>query len=445
MKQLRILHINDLHSSFKSYPQIQHFFENNSIENTLRFDLGDNVDRSHPLTEATKGQANIELLNQLSLTAATVGNNEGLSLEHDDLSHLYDEANFPIVLSNLREKGKLPAWLKESITVETDFGMKVGIIGLTFPYYLAYEPFGWDIEDPYASLDRLLPELNCDFIILLSHLGVKYDEEIAKKYDIDLIIGAHTHHVFEEGVEVDGSLLAAAGSHGEFIGKIDLTFTDDFTLYDWKIDAIPVNSLEIHPEEKKFVQDLEDRGHKLLQDKENIDLGTRISNQFPDYQASHKLAKLIADYAQVPASIVNSGLVVYDLPKIINPDNLLTILPHSMRVVRYKVKGIELKEILKELTDKAVLLEDQRIHGMGFRGKIFGKLVMEGISYDSEKEIFLYQGKPIKDKKSYEFVVPDQYYFAKYFSNLKSMGQKEILFPKFLREIVYDYLRGSND
>ena len=71
---LKILHLNDLHSHFENYPKIKRFFKEKSVgfSDVLRFDIGDNVDRSHPLTEATLGKGNIALMNDLQLTAATI-------------------------------------------------------------------------------------------------------------------------------------------------------------------------------------------------------------------------------------------------------------------------------------------------------------------------------------------------------------------------------------
>ncbi len=62
------------------------------------------MDRSHPLTDATKGQANVKLMNNFNYDAVTIGNNEGISNSHEVLEHLFDHANFPVILANLREE-----------------------------------------------------------------------------------------------------------------------------------------------------------------------------------------------------------------------------------------------------------------------------------------------------------------------------------------------------
>lgn len=70
-------------------------------EEVLLFDIGDACDRVHPLTEATNGKANIELLNQVPFDAVTIGNNEGIGNDKRQLDELYDDAEFPVVLANL--------------------------------------------------------------------------------------------------------------------------------------------------------------------------------------------------------------------------------------------------------------------------------------------------------------------------------------------------------
>ena len=75
------------------------------------FDIGDHVDRSHPFTEGTKGQGNIQLLNEAGYDAVTIGNNEGITMSKEALSALYKDAKFDVILSNLfEEDGSRPEW-----------------------------------------------------------------------------------------------------------------------------------------------------------------------------------------------------------------------------------------------------------------------------------------------------------------------------------------------
>lgn len=438
MNNLRILHLNDLHSHLEKFPVIERFFAEKSAEEveTLRFDLGDNVDRVHPLTEATEGHINVELMNRLNLDAATVGNNEGLGLTHEMLSHLYDEANFPVLLSNL-ETDFAQA---EPLILTTSFGLRVGLIGLTAPYVRAYPFAGWKLSDPFEILDQLLP-LDCDFTILLSHLGKAFDEKIAEKYEIDLIIGAHTHHLFEHGAQIEKTLLAAAGKFGEYVGQIDLVFDDENRLIDAQIEAVATNTLPDRKSDAVEINGWEIKGHRLLQGSVVAQLPQALSNQFPEYIASRYLANLFSQYGKVEICVMNTGLLVTEqLPERLTLDDLHEFLPHSIRLVRFSMTGSELKQALTEMIDVSALLATQRIQGMGFRGKTFGQLIFQGVELKNGQ--FYVADRLVSDDKAYQFVAPDQYLFAWYFPLLKKLGKSEILFPYFLREIVAEHFKN---
>ena len=448
MNKLRLLHLNDLHSHLEKFPVIRRFFAEKSQEDveTLRFDLGDNVDRVHPLSEATQGQINVELMNQLDLTAATVGNNEGLGLTHASLSHLYDEANFPVLLSNLDTNFAQA----EPLVVTSSFGLKIGLIGLTAPYERAYPSAGWPLSNPLEVLSDFSPDLRkkCDFVILLSHLGKPFDERIAEKYEIDLIIGAHTHHLFEHGSELNGTLLAAAGRYGEHVGQIDLTFDDEKRLVSSRIEAIATNTLPLRKSDAVEINGWNVQGHKLLQGTLVTELPAALSHRFPDFLASRYLAEIFAKHAGTELMVLNSGLLVTDeLPARLTLDDLHEVLPHSIRLVRFSFTGAELRRVLLEMMDVSAFLVTQRIQGMGFRGKSFGQLIFYGIEFRegdfwlADKSVSSEFSRKVVAGEVYQLVLPDQYLFAWYFPLLKKLGKSEILFPYFLREIVVEYFK----
>ena len=104
---IKIFHTNDVHSTFDNYTRITSYIQDMKQaygKSMLYVDVGDHVDRSHPLTEATLGQANISMLNDAMCDVATIGNNEGITLEKKDLEQLYDYADFDVICANLRHK-----------------------------------------------------------------------------------------------------------------------------------------------------------------------------------------------------------------------------------------------------------------------------------------------------------------------------------------------------
>jgi len=83
----------------------------------------------------------------------------------------------------------------------------------------------------------LLKKKGCDLVICLSHLGDKYDdgkvsdEILAKEsYDIDLIIGGHTHRFFESPRKYSNKrqkevLVNQVGWAGIQLGRMDYKFS----------------------------------------------------------------------------------------------------------------------------------------------------------------------------------------------------------------------------
>src|SRR5699024_2664289 len=117
-ENIYLYYTNDLHSDFTYWPQVVYYFnkarEKRMQRNEAHFlvDIGDHVDRVHPIAEASMGKANVDLLNEAKYDLVTLGNNEGITLSHHDLFHLYDHANFDVVCSNLYSRTeKEPDWL----------------------------------------------------------------------------------------------------------------------------------------------------------------------------------------------------------------------------------------------------------------------------------------------------------------------------------------------
>src|SRR5699024_770245 len=100
---IHILYTNDLHSYFDHWSRVATFVKSRRDDAKSRgefhmtVDIGDHMDRVHPLTEATLGRANVDLLNALSYNVATLGNNEGTRHTHEGMYHLQDDADFNVV------------------------------------------------------------------------------------------------------------------------------------------------------------------------------------------------------------------------------------------------------------------------------------------------------------------------------------------------------------
>ncbi len=272
---IHIYHTNDLHSHFENWPRIRDFLKNRKKwheeqkEQVYVFDIGDHVDRWHPLSEASLGKRNVDLLNEVGYDAVTIGNNEGITLDYQDLESLYENAAFDVIVGNLLNKSsKLPQWAEPYHIYRTKGGTKAGVIGLTAYFKPFYQALGWNITSPIDELKKIVAAIKpkVDMIILLSHLGIKDDEWIAEQFpEVDIILGGHTHHILHQGKEINGSLLGAAGKYGYYVGHVMIEIdTKKGKIISKKAQLYEHHELPATPNEEGEYQEWIQEGESLL-------------------------------------------------------------------------------------------------------------------------------------------------------------------------------------
>jgi len=228
-----ILHTNDIHGRVQGLSRIATLVEGIRAENrdvpVLYFDLGDSEDYSNRLSNLTKGAAMHRLLSVAGCDAVAVGNGAiprygpGVLKDHTSASR------YPHLLANVRMaddsfiSGTHP-------TALLDLGiMRLGLIGVTveMPSYTRF--FGLPIVPTLPLIRDLAAGLRsegADAVILLSHLGLAADRELAEELqgDVALIVGGHSHDTLPEGEWVGDVLIAQAGHYAEHLGRIDLSW-----------------------------------------------------------------------------------------------------------------------------------------------------------------------------------------------------------------------------
>lgn len=454
MEKITIMHTNDLHSHLENWPKIRRYLEQRQRElaqkghGAITVDLGDFVDRWHPLSEATNGKANVALMNAVHYDAATIGNNEGVGNSQYDLNHLYDEANFDVLLANLFDKKTLqpPKWSKEYKIITTKAGSKVGLIALTAPFPLTYSPNGWDIRYPLEILPNLVAHLRpqVDVLVLMSHLGIEDDQLIASEMpEIDVILGSHTHHLFPAGKVVNGVQLAAAGKFGYYIGEVRLELDENHKIISKMARTIETATLTTFPEDEEEIKGYLQKGHDLLKSQKVANLPYDLTL---DLNGEHRLIdatlKAIEKRGQTDVAILNSGLFLQELPKgEVNQDQLHTTLPHPMHLLKVTLKGADVRRLVLEMEKNRNFLRNFPMLGMGFRGKIFGVITYDGIFYDSVNHEVYWLKEKLQDDKDYTFTTVDHFMFVPFFPTIEIAGKYEFLFPEFIRSVLGTYLQ----
>jgi 5'-nucleotidase len=442
MEFIHIYHTNDLHSYLKRWPRIQQFLisrrsqHEGAGEDFLLFDIGDFIDRWHPLSEGTHGKGNIDLLNQSRYTAVTIGNNEGINFPYESLNHLYDNGEFDVIAANLYNTNrKHPNWLKPYKIYQTQQGSRIGVIGLTAYFSVLYELLGWHLTDPLLELEKWVKSVKeqSDVIILLSHLGLKHDEQIAMEYpEIDVILGSHTHHALPEGKLVGQTLLAGAGKHGRFIGHVTLK-VDDKKLEDKQAILYNVMELPEVPGEKAISKELYRKGKKLLNQKVTILNKELPHSLFQVTELAQILCSGLREWCKADCAFINSGLILGSLSGRVSVYDLLKICPHPINPCKIHLTGRELKAVLIELMDEN--WPHKKVGGLGFRGEIMGVSVFDGITIQ-ENHIITINGTELDLDQNYTLALPDMFTFGHFFTEGLKNNKKEYFLPEFLRDIL---------
>lgn len=447
MEELRILHTNDLHSHFEKFPKIGRFFKmaqaDPSFDQVLTFDAGDFMDRSHPLTDATKGHFNIRLMNNFNYDAITIGNNEGISNSHQVLEHLFDHAQFPVILANLREEDEsMPKWCVTDKILTTNKGTKIAIIGLTAPYPMTYGPNHWHVKMLSAVLPDTLKRLkgHYDALFAITHIGLKLDEWLACNYpEFDLIIGGHSHDYLPEGKKVNRTWIVQTGKWGEHIGDITMKLDDNHKITSIVPATHSTSKMTELPSDRELIQSYFELGKQMLEKEKIADLPEKFAHN-KDMAIAASL-NAIADFAGTKIAMLSSGLFLTPFKKgILTEFDLQNALPHPMHVVKSTLKGSDLWRLVMEIEKNRHYLDKFPLKGMSFRGKVFGQMHYKGIKVDIVHRLVYVNGQEINPKLEYEIAVLDHYVLVPFFPTLSIAGENEFLFPQFLREVVGKYL-----
>lgn len=253
---LTILHTNDVHSHLDPFPMdgsrnqgLGGVAARSSLikdiraeaDQVLLLDAGD-IFQGTPYFNLYKGEPEIKAMSKMGYDAATMGNHDfdaGIENFANQLQH----ASFPIVICNYDFTGTPMENNYRPYTILQKGKQKIGIlgVGIELDGLVPANLYGNTVyKNPVESANataELLRRQKCDFIICLSHLGDKYeenkvsDEILAKEsYDIDLIIGGHTHRFFPQPRKYQNRkggdvLVNQVGWGGLQLGRLDYIFS----------------------------------------------------------------------------------------------------------------------------------------------------------------------------------------------------------------------------
>jgi 2',3'-cyclic-nucleotide 2'-phosphodiesterase (5'-nucleotidase family) len=188
-------------------------------------DAGNTLFGNQPLVQQTQGKAVVEAMNLLGYDAMVLGE-EDFQLGVEVLRQRMEEAEFAILSANVVISGTNQLFATPYVIKEIG-DHKVAIIGLTNQEAANASGRAIAVLDPLEALQGLMDDVSkeADVIIVLSHLGMEVDVQMADRVKgIDLIIGGKSQDVLDPPVwiEPNGTVIAQAGHQGQQIGVVSL-------------------------------------------------------------------------------------------------------------------------------------------------------------------------------------------------------------------------------
>ncbi len=239
---LTVIHVNDTHSNPVPFDAGQHGGLSRAASvigqwkqegpNPLLVHTGDLMVGTL-MFNAHFGVPELQLLDAMGFDAFLLGNHE-FDVGAEQLGGILETAalssNFSVLGTNLENVDAVPVlstFVKPHV-VKVRGNLTVGILGLTTPAAnVESSPAPIVISADLVEVAMVevaeLKATGCDVIILLSHLGMTLDSQIAAAISgVDAIIGGHSHTALQEVRYVSSIPIVQAGSFYRHVGKLRL-------------------------------------------------------------------------------------------------------------------------------------------------------------------------------------------------------------------------------
>ena len=305
-------------------------------ENTITLDTGDMFQGSM-LAVKTTGQAFVPLLNALNYDMYLPGNWEVVYYKKN-MQKLLGSLLAPKICTNMYHDlgdGKRGELIFQPYQIVNKLGIKIGFLGYTDPLVpLRQSPLyskGIIYTKPEENLKEYVTILkeqeNCDFIILLSHLGLSQqialgDNPVCK--DVDYIFGADTHERVRKPIQAEYTKIVEPGAFGSFVGRLDLTVEDG------KITGDNYELIEVNPQKypaKMEIVTLINEIEKPYKEEINKILGYSTVPLYRNFVVENTIDTMIVDALKwkVKADVVLSNGFRFCPPKTVGKDGKVAI------------------------------------------------------------------------------------------------------------------------
>jgi 5'-nucleotidase len=191
-------------------------------------------------------------------------------------------APFPYIASNLLYGGGRLPWMREYMIKEVG-GIKVAILGILDPDDLKNRDDlkGFEVMDPRAALDRLLPEVRgkADLVILMGQLGEAKTMALVEAVPgIDVAMFAEKNYIVKPPEK--NAILIEPAEKGSELGLLTITLDDQRRLSAGERRKVPMDDSVPANKEMQGLVETHKRELQLKQQKEKMEVLQMTPQEF---------------------------------------------------------------------------------------------------------------------------------------------------------------------
>jgi 5'-nucleotidase/UDP-sugar diphosphatase len=364
-----IFHSNDVHGKIDNFAKVAVILdaERKRGADVFFFSAGDNF-TGDPVVDLydPPGEPLLELFDRLRLDVVSVGNHE---FDYGLGPLRKFAARFPAVSANIEAQPGVFPELRPWIVLKTKDGIKIVVFGVIqiepgngLPSTHPDKVKGLSFSEPLAkALELKKLRASGQVLIGLTHIGYEQDLLLAKQMpEIDVIMGGHSHTRVDPAKNVNGVLVAQAGSDNMFLGRVDL----------WLQNGRVIEKKGVLIDLSKVRDEDETIKAMIAKYHQNPALARVIATAPLEITGKNALGSLMTDAIRKVHSLDiafqnNGGIRLNRLPLAITFKDVYTLDPFGNQIVQFVMTPSELRSLIKTSYEKRREI-DLQVSGMDY-------------------------------------------------------------------------------
>jgi 2',3'-cyclic-nucleotide 2'-phosphodiesterase (5'-nucleotidase family) len=378
-----------MHGSVDNFPRLSAYYKKLKAENpnTFLFSDGD-LFSGNPLIDQypEKGYPMVDIMNKTGYCLSSIGNHE-FDFGQEVLNERIEQAEFPFICANIRYGENSTLKPVEPYKIFNINGVKMSVLGLlevgssgipsTHPNNVTELKF----VSPIKTVGEYFFLRSSDIFVLLSHVGVERDVDIAEKYpEVDVILGGHSHTKIKDGMVKNGVLITQASAKLDYVGETRISVKKG-QIVDKTNKLVNLNNLEDEdPEIRELIDSYKaaDKGNKVI--------GQALSKISGKQKLGALMTDALTEILDLDIAFTNSGGIrVNNIPKgDITLNTVYALDPFGNDIVKIMMSYEEIEKFL---------LRNQRILVSGITCTISSKGKKKSIKILDKNGIALNKSK----------------------------------------------------